>query len=152
MKNKITLLTLVFTLISFVGYSQKTVNAEDIIRDIKNGKERVIDFLSYPGNYGFIPSTLMDEELGGDGDALDILVIAESLETGDTISVIPIGTLLLNDSGELDTKIIAVPADPKKQVIQATDYQTFTVKYNMAQRIVENWFLNYNTFRYENNR
>jgi len=111
--------------------------------DIKNGKERVIDFLSYPGNYGFIPSTLMDEELGGDGDALDILVIAESLETGDTISVIPIGTLLLNDSGELDTKIIAVPTDPKKQVIQATDYQTFTVKYNMAQRIVENWFLNY---------
>lgn len=111
--------------------------------DIKNGKERVIDFLPYPGNYGFIPSTLMDEERGGDGDALDILIIAESLETGDTISVIPIGTLLLNDSGELDTKIIAVPADPTKQVIQATDYQTFTVKYNMAQKIIENWFLNY---------
>jgi len=111
--------------------------------DTKNGKERVIDFLPYPGNYGFIPSTLMDEERGGDGDALDILIIAESLETGDTISVIPIGTLLLNDSGELDTKIIAVPADPTKQVIQATDYQTFTVKYNMAQRIIENWFLNY---------
>lgn len=111
--------------------------------DIKNGKERVIDFLPYPGNYGFIPSTLMDEERGGDGDALDILIIAESLETGDTISVIPIGTLLLNDSGELDTKIIAVPADPSKQVIQATDYQTFTIKYNMAQKIIENWFLNY---------
>jgi inorganic pyrophosphatase len=111
--------------------------------DIKNGKERVIDFLAYPGNYGFIPSTLMDKERGGDGDALDILIIAESLKTGDTISVIPIGTLLLNDSGELDTKIIAVPADPTKQVIQATDYQTFTVKYNMAQKIIENWFLNY---------
>lgn len=111
--------------------------------DVKNGKERVIDFLPYPGNYGFIPSTLMDEIRGGDGDALDILIIAESLKTGDTISVIPIGTLLLNDSGELDTKIIAVPADPSKRVIQATDYQTFTVKYNMAQRIIENWFLNY---------
>lgn len=111
--------------------------------DVKDGKERVIDFLPYPGNYGFIPSTLMDENRGGDGDALDILVIAESLETGDTISVIPIGTLLLNDSGELDTKIIAVPADPSKQVIQATDFQTFTVKYNMAQKIIENWFLNY---------
>jgi inorganic pyrophosphatase len=111
--------------------------------DIKDGKERVIDFLPYPGNYGFIPSTLMDKNRGGDGDALDILVIAESLKTGDTISVIPIGVLLLNDSGELDTKIIAVPADPAKQVIQATDYQTFTVKYNMAQKIIEHWFLNY---------
>ncbi len=119
------------------------VTTERFEIDVKNGKERVIDFLPYPGNYGFIPSTLMDKDRGGDGDALDILVICESLKTGDTISVIPIGTLLLNDSGELDTKIIAVPADPLKQIIQATDYQTFTVKYNMAQKIIENWFLNY---------
>ena len=108
-----------------------------------DGKERVIDFLPYPGNYGFIPSTLMDEERGGDGDALDILVIGESLKTGDTISVIPIGVLMLQDRGELDTKIISVPANPSKQIIQATDYQSFTIKYQAAKRIVENWFLNY---------
>ncbi len=111
--------------------------------DVEDGKERVIDFLPYPGNYGFIPSTLMDENRGGDGDALDILVISESLQTGDTISVIPIATLMLNDGGEIDTKIIAVPADPSKRVMQATDFQTFTIKYNMAQKIIENWFLNY---------
>jgi len=38
MKNKIILLTLVFTLISFIGFSQKTVYAEDILKDIKAGK------------------------------------------------------------------------------------------------------------------
>lgn len=108
-----------------------------------DGKERVVDYLPYPGNYGFIPSTKMDENKGGDGDALDILVICESLPTGDTISVIPIGTLMLDDSGEIDTKIIAVPADPSKRVIDVTDYQTFTVKYNSVQKIIENWFLNY---------
>lgn len=111
--------------------------------DVKNGKERVIDFLPYPGNYGFIPSTLMDESKGGDGDALDILVIAETLETGDTISVIPIASLMLEDGGEIDTKIIAVPADPTKRVMDVMDYQTFTVKYNAAQKIIESWFLNY---------
>ena len=47
-----------------------------------DGKDRVIDFLPYPGNYGFIPNTLMDKERGGDGDALDILVIGESVATG----------------------------------------------------------------------
>jgi len=111
--------------------------------DVQDGKERVVDFLPYPANYGFIPSTLMDEENGGDGDALDVLIIAEQLETGDTLSIIPIGTLLLDDSGEIDTKIIAVPMDTSLQVIQATDYQTFIVKYNPAKKIIENWFLNY---------
>lgn len=111
--------------------------------DVIDGTERVVNFLSYPGNYGFIPSTLMNEENGGDGDALDILVLSESMQTGDTISVIPIGTLLLKDSGELDTKIIAVPVNPSKQIIKATDYQNFTVKYNAVQKIIENWFLNY---------
>ncbi len=108
-----------------------------------DGKERVVDYLPYPGNYGFIPSTRMDKSKGGDGDALDILVICESLQTGDTISVIPIGTLMLDDLGEIDTKIIAVPADPSRRVIDVTDYQTFTVKYNSVQKIIENWFLNY---------
>ena len=111
--------------------------------DVIDGEERVIDFLPYPGNYGFIPSTLMDKENGGDGDALDILVISESLETGDTISVLPIGALMLNDGGEIDTKIIAVPSDPEKRVMAVTDYETFSVKYSMAKNIIENWFLNY---------
>ena len=53
MKNKITLLTLVFTLISFVGYSQKTVNAEDIIRDIKNGKDISISNATIEGTLDF---------------------------------------------------------------------------------------------------
>ena len=111
--------------------------------DVIDGKERVIDFLPYPGNYGFIPSTLMDEDRGGDGDALDILVIAESVETGDTISVIPIGALMLKDGEAIDTKIIAVPFDPAKRVMDATDFETFAVKYSSAKNIIENWFLNY---------
>jgi len=111
--------------------------------DQKNGKDRVIDFLPYPGNYGYIPSTYMDPEKGGDGDALDVLVIGESVTTGKMIDVIPIATLQLLDGGEIDNKIIAVPTDSSLQVIQATDFQTFAVKYSMAQNIIQNWFLNY---------
>ena len=67
--------------------------------DIKNGMERVIDFLGYPGNYGFIPSTMMDPARGGDGDALDILVLSEHAEQGTIIEVMPIGILVLEDAG-----------------------------------------------------
>jgi inorganic pyrophosphatase len=117
--------------------------SKQFLNDQLDGKDRVINFLPYPGNYGFIPSTLMDKERGGDGDALDILVIGESVPTGTVMEVIPIGALMLRDRQEIDTKIIAIPADPQKQVIKAEDFMTFALKYDAARRIIEDWFQNY---------
>ncbi|MEL6142834.1 MAG: inorganic diphosphatase [Bacteroidota bacterium] len=108
-----------------------------------DGSTRVINFLPYPGNYGFIPGTLMDTLRGGDGDALDVLVIAESAPTGSRIPVKPIAALLLRDRGEIDTKIIAVPADPTRQVLAAKDFLDFAINYDAARNIIESWFLNY---------
>src|SRR5690606_18639853 len=77
--------------------------------DQKNGRDRIINFLSYPGNYGFIPSTLSDKTKGGDGDALDVLLLSEAHQIGDVVEIIPITMLKLLDQGEEDYKIIAVP-------------------------------------------
>ena len=107
------------------------------------GKDRIVNFLPYPGNYGFIPSTLMNASAGGDGDALDVLVISESLPIGTVLEVIPIATLMMVDGGEIDTKIIAVPVDSTKRIIQATDFEHFLIDYNMAQNIIQDLFLNY---------
>ena len=111
--------------------------------DTLNGKARIIDFLGYPGNYGFIPSTYMGKESGGDGDPLDVLVLSPAQPTGSVISILPIGLLELMDEGELDTKIIAVPADPAQRSIQAANFQEFLLRYDGARRIVETWFLQY---------
>lgn len=113
------------------------------LNDQLDGKDRVINFLPYPGNYGFIPSTLMDKERGGDGDALDILVIGEAVPTGTSIEVIPIGALMLRDRGEIDTKLIAIPADPAMQVMKVKDFMGFALHYDAARRIIEDWFQNY---------
>ncbi len=63
----------------------------------------------YPGDYGFIPRTLHE-----DNDPLDVLVkINEPTFPGCQIEVRPLGVLKLLDLGEPDDKIIAVPiADP----------------------------------------
>lgn len=111
--------------------------------DQRNGKDRIIDFLPYPGNYGFIPSTYMDSALGGDGDALDVLVIGESVPKGTVMAVKPIAALLLMDEGEEDTKIIAVPADPQLRVMKADNFQDFSITYDGAKHIIETWFLYY---------
>jgi len=111
--------------------------------DQLNGQDRVINFLPYPGNYGFIPSTLMDKNRGGDGDALDILVIGESQATGSVVESKPIAALMLKDGDEIDTKIIAVPVDSTLQVFQVEDFTDFSVRCSPAKYMVEQWFTNY---------
>ena len=61
----------------------------------------------YPGDYGFIPRTWYDDE-----DPLDVLVlVGDPTFSGCVISVRPVGLMKMNDSGEQDDKVIAVPAD-----------------------------------------
>jgi inorganic pyrophosphatase len=58
----------------------------------------------YPGDYGFIPSTLSD-----DGDPLDVLVLVDAPSfSGCVMTVRPIGLLEMLDQGLLDEKILAV--------------------------------------------
>ena len=60
-----------------------------------------------PCNYGFIPQTL-DE----DGDELDTLIICpEPLATGVWLEGKIIGVMKFEDDGEVDDKIVVVPAD-----------------------------------------
>ncbi len=107
------------------------------------GSTRIINFLPYPGNYGFVPNTLMDKDRGGDGDPLDVLVICESVPTGTLLAVKPIGALLLRDRGEIDTKIIAVPQDSSLRVFQPENFLEFALEQDAARSIIEAWFLNY---------
>jgi len=68
----------------------------------------------YPGDYGFIPSTL-----GHDGDPLDVLVLVESPSfPGCLMEVRPIGVLQMVDQGNRDEKILAVAqSDPLYQQV-----------------------------------
>ena len=112
--------------------------------DKEKGKHRIIKFLPYLGNYGFIPSTYSDPKKGGDGDALDVLVLSESVATGTVMETIPIAMLKLIDDGEIDYKIIAIPSDEKNQIIHSTSYSDFTKNFPEVKLMIEMWFLNYN--------
>ena len=62
-----------------------------------------------PTNYGFIPQTL-DE----DGDELDALIITDlPLPTGIYLQGRVLGVMKFVDDGEVDDKIIVVPADDR---------------------------------------
>ena len=100
-----------------IEFDYKTASFEV---DQINDQPRIIQFLPYPGNYGFIPGTKMTSDQGGDGDPLDILIIGSHQPTGSVMEVQPIGILLLKDEGETDHKIVALPVDPTKKPLMLT--------------------------------
>jgi inorganic pyrophosphatase len=60
-----------------------------------------------PFDYGFVPQTLWH-----DGDPLDVIVLTTyPLLSGILVRVRPVAIMGMNDSGDIDDKIIAVPVD-----------------------------------------
>ena len=113
------------------NYSTKTFEIET-----KNGVERTINYLPYPGNYGFISNTYMDPEIGGDGDALDVLIISESIRQGKKVEINPVAILRLLDRGQEDHKVIATLKNSK------INFSKDSLP-NSVKTIIKTWFCNY---------
>lgn len=106
-----------------VGYGDVDGNVLNVIIEIRKGEKNKYEFdkdtgrlfldrvngtlLGYPADYGYIPETLCE-----DGDPLDaLLIIDESVPHGTVVPSRPIGVLYFEDDGEMDEKLIVVPAD-----------------------------------------
>jgi inorganic pyrophosphatase len=74
--------------------------------------------LHYPGDYGFIPGTLAD-----DNDPLDVMVLVHQPSfPGVLIEVRPVGLLNMVDNEERDQKILAVPTrNPRFDQVHTMD-------------------------------
>jgi len=86
----------------------------------------------YPGDYGFVPSTLSE-----DGDPLDVLILVDSPSfSGCVIQVRPIGVLEMIDQGVKDEKLLAVGLnDPHYK-----DVKDFSCVYSHVQLEIEHFF------------
>ena len=104
--------------------------------EFKDNRPREVKFLGYPGNYGFVPQTR-----SGDGDPLDIIVLSESAKIGDILEVVVLGLLKLEDSGEEDTKIIAITKNSPFKDIKTL--KEMLIKYPNIIPIVKEWFEGY---------
>lgn len=70
----------------------------------------------YPANYGFIPETRAD-----DGDHTDVLLFSTNpIFPGAVVEARAIGLMNMEDGGEIDNKILAVPTeDPRYKDVQS---------------------------------
>ncbi|MCS7023612.1 MAG: inorganic diphosphatase [Bryobacteraceae bacterium] len=74
--------------------------------------------LHYPGDYGFIPGTLAE-----DNDPMDVLtLVQEPSYPGIIFDVRPVGVLHMEDNEERDQKVLAVPMNnPRYDQIHTMD-------------------------------
>jgi inorganic pyrophosphatase len=89
----------------------------------------------YPGDYGFVPSTLSE-----DGDPLDVLVLVDNPSfSGCLIEVRAIGMLEMIDQGKTDEKILAVGLhDPRYK-----DVLNYSQIYPHMMREIQHFFAVY---------
>lgn len=109
--------------------------------EFKKGIPRNVKFLPYPGNYGFIPQSVLDKSEGGDGDPLDIIVLGAAVAKGSIQQVKILGAIKLLDKGEQDDKIIAVPLTGPFEKIDSL--AEMMMKFPNAIEIVRHWFAGY---------
>jgi inorganic pyrophosphatase len=109
--------------------------------NIKKGKPRIVKYIGYPGNYGMIPQTMLPKELGGDGNALDAIVLGPPLKRGSFVKARLIGILKLLDNGEQDDKLITV--NPESPFIKVMSIKELDKSFNGITDILETWFINY---------
>tara|TARA_B100000686_G_C16793430_1_gene980416 strand:+ start:1839 stop:2525 length:687 start_codon:yes stop_codon:yes gene_type:complete len=126
------------------GTNQKwevTKSDGKMIWEMKKGKRRIVKYLPYPTNYGMVPRTLLPEQLGGDGDPLDILLLGPAKPRGEVAVGRLIGILKLLDDGERDDKLIAVEVNGPLSRIRNIDQ--LKMQFRGVVDILETWFVNY---------
>lgn len=106
-----------------LSYGDKAPDIVNVVIEIRKGERNKYEMdkatgrifldrvngttMGYPQDYGYVPDTLCD-----DGDPLDaLLIIDESVPHGVVVPARVIGVLLFEDDGEMDEKLITVPAD-----------------------------------------
>ena len=110
-------------------------------REFYMGSPRKIDYKPYPINYGLIPKTVLPASRGGDGDPLDVLILGKPLTQGEVIKVKTIGLMKMIDTGESDSKIIAVPINNKFSKFK--NLEDLSKSNPEILRDIKLWFQNY---------
>tara|TARA_Y100001970_G_C14234399_1_gene860835 strand:- start:635 stop:1264 length:630 start_codon:yes stop_codon:yes gene_type:complete len=117
-------------------------DGKDFSQKVNKDGPRVIDYLPYPFNYGFIPQTLIPLKEGGDGDALDIIVIGPNLKRGSVVKAKPIGAVEMLDKGEIDTKIISLSINDLG-ISYSNSIDDLNRDYIGVMEIIKVWLENY---------
>jgi inorganic pyrophosphatase len=102
---------------------------------------RVINYLPYPANYGFVPQTLLPKASGGDGDPVDVFVLGSSINRERIIQVRIVGIIHMLDNNESDSKLLAINTNDAS--FDVNSHEMLINNYTGIVDIIKLWLMNY---------
>jgi inorganic pyrophosphatase len=112
-------------------------------RGASTATAQAVDFLPYPGNYGFVAGCARFDSLSGETEPLPVLVLMEALKPGSSLAIRPVATLVLSTGGKPHPVVIAVPLDPELRSVHVHNFVHLITQYDGVRDILETWFLNH---------
>jgi inorganic pyrophosphatase len=103
---------------------------------------RVVNYLPYPANYGFVPQTLLHNKSGGDGDPVDVFILGSAIHRSTICKVRIVGIIYMVDNDEQDAKLLAVGADDEL-FSDVNSYEMLSNNYVGVVEIIKLWLSNY---------
>lgn len=115
----------------------------NIIWEFKKGKPRTVEYKGgYPVNYGTVPKTLLSEELGGEGESVDVILFGAQQKRGAVVKAKLIGILKIQEGdGAFDDKLLAVAYGSPEYNVKNVD--ELNAKFDNIGIEAASWFTNY---------
>lgn len=115
----------------------------NIIWEFKKGKPRTVDYMGgYPANYGTAPKTVMTEDMGGEGESVDVILLGGQQMRGAVVKAKLIGILKITEGdGAFDDKLLAVALGSPEYAVK--DFDELNAKFDGIGSTVTAWFTSY---------
>ncbi|MGH7756882.1 MAG: inorganic diphosphatase, partial [Vulcanimicrobiaceae bacterium] len=135
----------------FLPYGERAPEEINVVVEIPQGSRNKYEYdktlnvfrldralhspIYYPGDYGFVPRTLAEDD-----DPLDVLIlVVQPTFTGCFVRARPIGLLEMIDDGKPDEKILAVPLGEPAY----NDVHTYSQIFPHTLRMISHFFETY---------
>ena len=111
--------------------------------EFKKGKPRTVEYKNgYPVNYGTVPKTVLSEELGGEGESVDVVLFGARQKRGAVIKAKLIGVLKIQEGdGAFDDKLLAVAKDSPEYAVNNMD--DLNARFGNIGKEAVSWFTSY---------
>jgi len=115
----------------------------NIVWEFKKGKPRTVDYMGgYPANYGTAPKTVLSEEMGGEGESVDVILFGAQQKRGAVVKAKLVGVLKIQEGdGAYDDKLLAVAQGTPEYDVK--DVEELNARFNNVGSKVASWFTNY---------